>query len=226
QELTAALSDARQPLSSEQRRVVESWLSWMRTSLGRVTISVAPAHATLTLDGQALVEHETLLQPGAHRLLASSEGFVAHETTFELSAGQQMPLQVELKPHPVVAVREAPLRIDLPLQRAAPETDLARWYWIGGAGIGAIAAGATLFAFGLHDIARVEDAKVGSWRADLEPAKERAPWLTGVGIGLASVGLAGLSVATLALWLERDAPEGVSCAGTLSSVSCAVEGRF
>ncbi len=232
-ELRAALADSRQPLSDVQQHEVHAWLGWMQASLGRVSVTMMPEHAQWTLDGAAVEGRETLLEPGEHRVHAAADGFIAREVVFDAVAGQRAEVRVALEPAPLPPTVVQPASIAAPLEVARVplqnREDGAHWGWVAGVGVGVALTGATLFAFGLREIDKVENAELGVRRQDLEPAKDRAPWMTGIGIGLASAGLASLSVAWIASLLEgdREPIDGLSCTvGASSAVGCSLGGRF
>ncbi|HKU44172.1 MAG TPA: hypothetical protein VJR89_38690, partial [Polyangiales bacterium] len=64
-ELTAALEDARQPLTASQREGVTELLSWMSANLGTLRLDIQPANARVAVDGEVAAETEFLLAPGS-----------------------------------------------------------------------------------------------------------------------------------------------------------------
>ena len=49
-----------------------------------------------------------------------------------------------------------------------------------------LAAGGTMFAFGMSDKATVENASSSVRLSEIEAAHDRVPWLTGIGLSLAA----------------------------------------
>lgn len=65
---------------------------------GRVRISIEPPQATVRVDGEVRDERELDLGPGPHTIQASSEGWDAHEETFEVTLGSELRLSFSLEP--------------------------------------------------------------------------------------------------------------------------------
>ena len=96
QELTAALSDARQPLTQAQREGVAALLAWMETDLATLRLRLKPSNSQITLDGEPARATELVLEPGAHQLRVTSEGYEAQARELELNAGEDRTLDIAL----------------------------------------------------------------------------------------------------------------------------------
>ena len=222
-ELEASLSERTLPLSESQQREVRELLRWMQTNLGTLHLSFTPLHAEAKIDGRPVKEPEVLLAPEEHRLTISAQGFVPQERTFTVTIDRPMRLSVSLER---AATRMAPMSSQefpsAPAQVAEQATSRAEvqpsdsapsptpggstklWPWIGGAGAVLLVAGGTMFAFGMSDKAKVENAGSAVRLAEIEAAHDRVPWLTGVGLTLGAVGLAGMGTAALLLLTVRE----------------------
>src|SRR5262249_12240669 len=95
-ELTAALSDTRQPLTQAQREGVAALLVWMETDLAMLRLRLKPPNSQITLDGEPALATELVLEPGAHQLRVTSEGHEAQSRELELSAGEDRTLEIAL----------------------------------------------------------------------------------------------------------------------------------
>lgn len=96
QELTAALSDTRQPLTQAQRESVAALLVWMETDLATLRLRLKPSNSQITLDGEPALATELVLEPGVHQLHVTSEGYEAESRELELGAGEDRTLDIAL----------------------------------------------------------------------------------------------------------------------------------
>jgi hypothetical protein len=234
EELQAALDNRSSPLTADQRGEVAELLAWMRANLGTLHLRCTPVHAEAMIDGRPVKLPEVLLEPNEHRLLVTANGFVPREQTFTLRLEQPLTLEVALVRESEVARASAagnprvapgaPVNAGSPAARAdtlrpeaaqlptpgpaappaAPSGGPKLWPWIGGGGAVLLIAGGALLLAGLSDKSTVENARRGSTLADLEPAHDRVPWLTGGGIALGAVGIAGIGTAAVLLFSERE----------------------
>lgn len=218
-ELSAALSDGREPLTPAQNLELTNWLDWMRTTLGTVRIERSPPETRIAIDEKPLdgVLIERLLSPGEHELRAEAEGHHASTLKFTIASGQLVRLPVRLAPvsapppaevaraaEPALATQaEAESVHAAPI--AQPSEGGETWPWVVG-GIGAAAAigGGVLLGMALHEKATVEDAPDGVELSEISAAHDRVPWMSAAGIGLGAAGLACLTVAVVALSLDDD----------------------
>jgi hypothetical protein len=224
-ELEAALNERAWALTDSQRKEVRDLLRWMQSNLGTLHLSFSPIHAEAKIDGRPVKEPEMLLAPEEHKLTISAPGFVPQERAFTVTIDRPMRLSVSLERAPTkvapMALQEfatEPAEIEaqpithLASSPAGPTEDSGPklWPWVGGAGAVLLVAGGTMFAFGMSDKAAVESAESSVRLTDIEAAHDRVPWLTGVGLSLGAVGLAGIGTAAILLLTERgphaDAP--------------------
>jgi hypothetical protein len=217
-ELEAALEHSVDPLSEEQRREVTELLQWMQTSLATVRLEYTPAQATARIDATAAPLGDILLEPGEHQLQISAPGFQPHEQRFHLTLTSE-PLRLRVS---LIASEPAS-----PLAAADVSTGSATWLWVGGTGAAAVVAGAVMFAFGRSDLDTIEDP---TWNADTiaEAAsrRSRGQWLTGVGIGTAGLGLAGIVVAAVLRINQNTREEGGDLSYALTPWAASVSRRF
>jgi len=95
-ELSEALTETRQPLTANQREGVKELLSWMQLNLGTLQLRLQPANALVTVDDEAVTDNELIVEPGAHHVIVSAEGYFSQERTVELAAGQTKSLNLAL----------------------------------------------------------------------------------------------------------------------------------
>jgi hypothetical protein len=160
----------------------------MRTDLTArivdVTLRVEPEDATVEIDGEAReetgAERNYVLDPGSHTLVISADGFVTETLLVAASGAQEVSLA-----RPVLSREEA---------RAASGADDPMPWIVVGASAGVAVVGAILLAVGRVDAATVENAEMGSPWADVAEAAERSPILSGTGIALMGVGVAGAAL--------------------------------
>jgi tetratricopeptide (TPR) repeat protein len=218
-ELERALAHTENPLDPEQRNQVAGLLEWMRTSLGVIRLEVQPSDAAASIDGRGVSPGELVLAPGEHRLRLTAAGFAPYDSTFWLD------------PSPT----PRPLRIALQKTLAAPQQARPTavrsdaWLWVGGGGLVALAGGGVLFAVGQSELAAVEDREAGHFESaqDGEAQRDRGRVLTGVGIGLGALGLAGVATA-LVLRLNQKGPdrEAAAISYEVGPSRLLIRGRF
>jgi hypothetical protein len=98
-ELSAALVDARQPLTDAQRKECETLLGRSRTFVGAFALKLEPSSADVTLDGAPLVrdKDERVLVPfGEHTLRAVAPGFQDSTSKLAVQGGEQGELRIVL----------------------------------------------------------------------------------------------------------------------------------
>lgn len=107
--LTAALADTRRPLTEAQRSEVQELLQRTERFIGLYTIVLAPAGATLEVDGRPAVleaDGRLVLVLGTHTLTARLEGHTTQTRSLEVSGGEHEEARFELAP--VRAVEAVP----------------------------------------------------------------------------------------------------------------------
>lgn len=245
EELEASLSERTSPLSESQRAEVRDLLRWMQSNLGTLHLSFTPLHAEAKIDGRTVKQPALLLAPEEHRLTISAQGFMPHERRFTVTIDRPMRLSVSLERAPTKlapmaseAVAPAPVQV---AERAAAHSeatsvgaksgpaqhdDAKLWPWIGGAGAVLLAAGGTMFAFGMSDKATVENASSSVRLSEIEAAHQRVPWLTGIGLSLGAVGLLGVGTAAFLLLTEREPHADEALTMAVGPGHIAMTGRF
>ncbi|HTU59402.1 MAG TPA: hypothetical protein VMF89_13225, partial [Polyangiales bacterium] len=189
-ELEAALAHPTSPLTPDQRSEVDQILAWMRANLSAVRLELAPAAAHAEIDGKPVQPGELLLQPGEHRLEASAPGYVPYNVQFKLELGTPGPaLTVTLAKAEILALTSPTAEPHVSSVRDSSHT----WMWLGGGGALVLASGATLFGLGLHENALVEAPGPPQPLREIEQQQSRGVWLTGLGIGLGALGVAGIA---------------------------------
>jgi hypothetical protein len=95
-----ALAARPDPLDDPSRRAAEEALAELRAQLGSVQITLAPAHATLRIDGEdqppGAAARAIPLGPGSHRLEARLAGHVPAGLTITLAGGDQVAVKLRL----------------------------------------------------------------------------------------------------------------------------------
>lgn len=238
-ELSAALKEHVAPLDDTQRAEVQELLRWMETNLGLLHLSFSPLDAEASIDGRTVKVPEVLLAPEKHRLTISARGFVPQERTFTISIDRPMRLEISLerapvlisdakpKPQPTAASVKVESSPELPQPTAASVPSKPKlWPWLGGAGAVLLVTGGTMFAFGMSDKATVENAKSPVRLSQIEAAHDRVPWLTGVGLSLGIVGLAGVGAAAVLLLTQREPNQDVAWSLDAGPTNLSFTGRF
>jgi hypothetical protein len=210
--LTAALADARRPLSDEHRREVEALIEQTRVFVGRYRLELTPATARLRVDGNAAqreIDGSLLLGVGHHELLASADGHAPLRRQLFVEGRDDRTLVLELvplsaSPPPAASTEDRPAAPP-PAQPAAPaavtadpsprDSGFELWPWMLGAG-GAIGATALV----LFISAEVEDdckPMCANGQVDSIRLKEKIYWTS------AAVS-AGLLVTGTVLFFSRE----------------------
>lgn len=109
-ELRASLDDRRRRLTAGQRRQVEALIGRAEAFVGRWSIALSPAGATVRVDGERaeLEGGELALGMGSHVLRFEGAGLVAQERRIEVVGGERGDLEVRLVAAPVAAALAAP----------------------------------------------------------------------------------------------------------------------
>jgi hypothetical protein len=120
-ELTAALSDTRQPLTPAQREGVAKLLSWMQTDLATLRLRLQPANSQITLDDEPVLATELVVEPGKHSVRAAAEGHEPQTREFELVAGEERTLDVTLVARVIEAAPPIPTVVVSPISRTTSQ---------------------------------------------------------------------------------------------------------
>jgi hypothetical protein len=90
--LEAAIAKHGDAMDPGDKKAAEEAITEMRGLLGTVTVTVAPQHATVVVDGEELppgAAHKPIpLGPGAHKIEARAEGFAAGEQSVTVTSGK------------------------------------------------------------------------------------------------------------------------------------------
>ena len=91
-------------ISPARRAEAEGYVAELTQAFAHIELHVAPAEATVTLDGQPVPSHAPDLEvdPGTHLLSASARGFEHFTRTLEVRSGQRVVVQTELTPERVL----------------------------------------------------------------------------------------------------------------------------
>jgi hypothetical protein len=237
--LSEALTDQRAPLAPELRANVDSTLASIRNFVDEYELSITPESAVVYVDGEPAVHEATrkwLLALGEHRLTISAPGHRSFVKRVEVRGGELVRLVVrlqssELAPRVAAAARErrvsqpaAPQGVQLePEPRSRGVGPWPTVLMIGGGGL--VVGGAVLFGLGRADVNRVEHAADGSTLQRLQAPYERAPLLTGLGLGAAALGIASAAVG-LTWWLRARSGSEPRPALRVTLQSIAFSGAF
>jgi hypothetical protein len=225
--LHSALVDSRRPLTARQRKEVERALAQASTFVARMTVSVEPQNAALTLDGGPLLlaaDGELLLDPGEHELVASAPGHEQRSVRIEAAGGMRRAVQIRLRSF-----------LQLNGEAAQAEQPGLRWTWVAAAGVpvfGALALGFWLSGQDqLDDIAAACRVKAGCSEGEIAQRVDHAnlhAHATWTNVFLALTIAAGGSAATLfAIESGADGSERAPAAAiVVAPGAVTVQGRF
>jgi hypothetical protein len=218
-----ALSEARHPLDDEQRGQTLELLARVHRRIAQLRVRAEPPQAAILVDGAPIENDRRVpMPPGRYRLEVRLTGHDTHVQTFEVAAGEQMNLSVELAiaatpavvlaPPPAVSPAPsppyaAPWRADEP----APDARLAPWI----AASATLALAAAAAGFALAGNAELEEVRQACRRAGCTDAKRQELWnaspietyevLTNVAIAASAAGLT--TTVTLFLLTASETPE-------------------
>lgn len=116
-------------LTEDDRVAAEQVRTELQALLAQLRLTVEPAHAALTVDGQPVpgtgAARTVPLDPGQHSLSIAAAGFVTQDSQFEAMAGQVVERNIALQASPVEAVKELappnaspPVAASIPLEQA------------------------------------------------------------------------------------------------------------
>jgi hypothetical protein len=229
-ELEAALADPRKPLTSAQRKEVETVLARAREFVSVYRVRVFPGAAEVLVDGHpvTLRDGQLFLDPGAHTVLVRASGYQERREDLRAAAGSRDELAIELSvaEAPPETPAEGEVAVRSERKPAAPAPRKRRiWTWVlGGA---AVAAGGAAIGLGVATDKKYEDFKRCGATPDCQGLADKGTSLqlgTNLSIGLAGAFLVG-SVA--AFFLEgRRPPEEKRAQLLLSPGGVSLRGSF
>lgn len=231
--LTEALTDSRRPLTPKQREEVEATLERARLFVGYLRVTLDPADAKLTINGQDAQpssDGTVITDIGWIDLEVKAEGRETLNRRVRMNAGDHEELTLKLRP--LHSEEDAP-RIasgatgdyvagPAPKRSDAPEADspYATWKWVtGGVALAALGTGAAFLV-----VQKVEapdyEAECVRTTTPASSCERRQKLLgstlwTGSIVGLAvGAGLAALSVSLFVLDANHDSSDrAISCKG-------------
>lgn len=238
--LTEALADSRRPLTPKQREEVEATLERARLFVGYLRVTLDPADAKLTINGQEAqpaADGTVITDIGWIDLEAKAEGREPLNRRIRMNAGDHEELTLKLRPlhpeqdAPQIASAAARDYVAAPAPRRGDSTEAdspyATWKWVsGGVALAALGTGAALLV--------VQKVEAPDYKAECvqtaTPASscERRQKLlgstlwTGSIIGFAvGAGLAALSVGLFVLDANHESPDRAK-----NSFSCRGQGEL
>lgn len=166
--LAASLEDPRKPLSDAQRVEAQDVMRRADGFIARYTLELSPSDASLRVDaGDAvLVEGTLLLDPGAHELLVSAQGFQSTQRRISAQPGEAASLRVELRPNEDVTAQPVTTAAPLPMHEVTPTQvshdegpawPVHRYVGVGVVAVGALALAGSVY-FGLRAKSEDEDS--------------------------------------------------------------------
>jgi len=141
-ELTAALSDERNPLTPELRAEVFSALARAREFVGTVELRVQPQTARVLVDGKELQAREVSLDVGDYALVVTAEGYRDATIKLTVTGGGKQTISLRLTSERLPG--SAAQRVDDALTHgsdtsaASPGLLERPWFWVA---VGAVVAG-------------------------------------------------------------------------------------
>ena len=198
--LEAALRFGPAPLDADKYEQAKGYKILVEKQLVKVVIKCEEPGALVKLDGQPLFtapgEHQGWVRAGAHTIIASKEGFIPHEVSQPLPAGETVEILLEVKPGATVEYRR-------------------RWNnWIPwsvvGAGVLVAAGGAGLHVTGMAAV-ETYDQEIESCGGcvpspDVADLRDSGARLQGIAVGAYAVGGAALVTGAVLLYMNRLQP--------------------
>jgi tetratricopeptide (TPR) repeat protein len=229
-ELEAALADPRKPLTSVQRKEVETVLTRAREFVSVYRVRVVPGQAEVLVDGHpvTLNDGQLFLDPGAHTVVVRASGYEERREDLRAAAGARDELAIELSvagpPPDAPPAAETAARAE-PAPAAPPGRK--RWIWTWALGSAAVAAGAAAIGLGVATNNKNDDFQRCGATQGCEGLAEKGKSLQ-LGTNL-SIGLAGAFAigAITAFFLEGRRPaEEKRAQLLLSPGGAALRGSF
>ncbi len=106
------LAEGKGQVPAARLTAAQSELDGILARIARVTVTVTPDGASLTVDGNpigTLVQMPLILSPGEHKLVASAVGHKPVERTVRVASGDEMTVELSLTPLPTERVDSARL---------------------------------------------------------------------------------------------------------------------
>ncbi len=223
--LETALVNTVQPLTPELREQIQPLLVQARRFVARVTVELQPADAELRVNEQPPArtpDGSVWLNPGTHELVARRDGYESAWRRVAVEAGTEVRVALMLRENaplraPLVAAAPAPVAPS----DASDSASIAPYVVIG-LSAAVAATGGVLFGVALSDIGDVERPRAGTEWSSVEGDYRRTPLLSGAGIALIAVGVAGIGAGIVwAAWPDEErltvglGPGGVAVRGKL-----------
>jgi hypothetical protein len=229
-ELEAALADPRKPLTSAQRKEVETVLARAREFVSVYRVRVLPSEAEVFVDGAPapLDAGQLFLDPGPHTVVVKAPGYQERREDLRAAAGAKDELSIELS---VVepaqqAQPEASAAEPLAQEPAAQRPRRRIWTWVlGGAAVG---AGGAAIGLGVATARQNEDFQRCGATVECRDIADKGQSLqlgTNLSIGLAGAFLVGAVTAFFLEGRKRPAEEKRAQL-LLSPHAVALQGRF
>jgi tetratricopeptide (TPR) repeat protein len=124
QNLEAALTDPRKPLTQEQKAHVSGLIEGANGKLGRFRLKLTPENASLRIDGRApllLPRGELVLEPGRHMIEVTAAGYQSSQRELAVEAGDRATLELRLVASTEPAVPAGPTPIEAAPSPAPPQ---------------------------------------------------------------------------------------------------------
>ncbi len=106
------LAEGKGQVPAARLTAAQSELDGILARIARVTVTVTPDGASLTVDGNAigtLVQMPLILSPGEHKLIASAVGHKQVERTVRVASGDELIVELSLTPLPTEKIDSARL---------------------------------------------------------------------------------------------------------------------
>jgi hypothetical protein len=155
-QLRDSLGDRRRPLEAGLRAQTNDLLKRTRLLIGLVRVELAPAHATIKLDGEPVEATEELwLNIGLHIITVEADGYEPRKVSLDIRNGDDKDLSITLEPlalAPSLAAAQSDAAASDGLvagmatpTRADSGTIFGKWwFWAAAAGAVAVGVGATV----------------------------------------------------------------------------------
>jgi hypothetical protein len=231
--LEQALASSVRPLRGELRDSTAVLLARAQGFVGKLSLEVQPASASVLLDGLVVALHPDrplLLNFGEHVLEVRAPGYLRETRKVTMRSGEEQRLLVELTAaeHGAEPAPEGPGLTNggrSASQDGGPGA--LPWVLVGGGGALMIGGG-VLLAMSQADIDEVEGAsKPATWSSESQDAYDAAPVKSGVGFALLGVGAVSATIGLVwALGGDESDARADRVRVTWSGQRVAIGGRF
>ena len=143
QELSAALSDSRNPLSPDLAAAVNETLERARRFVGELVLETQPVDSRVVIDGEARSGRRYALDVGDHLVVASADGYRSSDLTVTIAGMQRREVVLVLTPLASAQAAVPPLAPGPSSTADTPGLAERWWFWTA---IGVIVVGATAAA--------------------------------------------------------------------------------